>query len=81
MNDLVDMDTQEKPPYCKTDFNDDGKVDDIDLNIFLLTIGKVDWTLLPAFCICDTDGNDHDIDGEYLDVLATEFGRSDCQQR
>ncbi len=65
--------------FCKADFNDDGKVDDSDLNIFSFAIGETDCTWLPDLCDFDTDG-DRDVDGADLAVLAAEFDRVGCQQ-
>ena len=67
---------QEHP--CKADFNDDGKVDDADLNIFSFAMGQLDCILLPALCDCDIEGDDNDIDGADLQVLAAAFGRTEC---
>jgi hypothetical protein len=68
----------DQPIFCKADFNDDGKVDDTDLNIFSQAMGEIDCTWWPAYCECDMD-NDKDVDGTDLAVLTAEFGRKDCQ--
>jgi hypothetical protein len=64
--------------YCKADFNDDGKVDDSDIEIFSIAMGATDCTWWPDLCVCDTEGNDNDIDGADLAELAVEFGRTNC---
>jgi hypothetical protein len=66
------------PPICKADFNDDKIVDKTDLETFSIAMGKADCTLLPDLCDCDIEGDDNDIDGADLAVLAAEFGREDC---
>ena len=65
------------PPICKADFNDDGKVNYIDLETLSPAMGELDCTLWPGLCDCDTDA-DNDVDGADLGALATEFGRTDC---
>jgi hypothetical protein len=65
-------------PMCRADFNNDKIVDEMDLKIFSFAIGETDCTWWPDLCICDTDGDDNDIDGADLAVLASEFGRTDC---
>lgn len=64
-------------PYYITDVNDDGIMNDSDLNLFSYAFGEIDCTLFPAICQCDTD-DDNDIDGADIAVLVSDFGRADC---
>ena len=70
--------TYYKPPDCKSDFNDDGKVDNDDLELFSIAMGESDCTSRPALCDYDIEGDDSDIDGADLSVLASEFGWDNC---
>jgi parallel beta-helix repeat protein len=74
----VDMGADEYFPYCKADFNNDGKVDGIDLETFSFALGEANCTLFPSLCDCDIEGDDDDIDGADLKVLTAEFDRTDC---
>jgi len=64
-------------PLCKADFNNDGNVNESDLDLFSFAVGTTDCTLSPDLCDCDTD-SDNDVDGADLTVLTAEFGRDDC---
>ena len=65
---------------CKADFNDDGNVNESDLDLFSLAVGTPDCTLSPALCDCDTD-SDNDVDAADLAVLSAEFGRTGCRKK
>ena len=64
-------------PTLAADVNDDGIMNDSDLNSFSYAFGETDCTSLPAICIGDTD-DDKDIDGKDIALLALDFGSADC---
>ena len=66
------------PPVCKADFNVDGIVNETDLSIFSIAMGDTNCSLWPTHCDCDIEGDDNDIDGLDLSILADDFGREDC---
>ena len=41
-------------------------------------MGEPDCTVSATLCTYDIEGDDNDIDGADLSVLAAEFGREDC---
>ena len=61
---------------CKADFNNDNIVDGTDVEIFSIAMGKKNCTLSPPLCNSDIEGDDNDIDGADLAVLASEYGRN-----
>jgi hypothetical protein len=66
------------PPVCKADFNVDKIVNETDLYLFSIAMGDANCSWWPTHCDCDSEGDDNDIDGADLSILADEFGREDC---
>ena len=68
--------TDDDTPYCKGDFNRDGKVNLIDLGIFAADFGRTD-----CYCNGNCEGDftyDGDVDGSDLAAFALEYTRDDC---
>lgn len=68
--------TEDDSRYCKGDFNRDGNVDRLDLDIFASDFGRTD-----CHCAGDCEGDfnyDGDADGSDFAAFAAESGRKDC---
>ena len=61
---------------CRSDFNFDGIVDELDLDMFSYEFGTANCS---GSCGCDTNRDD-DVDGNDLLKITIETGRSDCDQ-
>ena len=61
---------------CRSDFNFDGIVDELDLYMFSYEFGTANCNVS---CGCDTNRDD-DVDGNDLLKITIESGRSDCDQ-
>ena len=68
--------TEDDIPYCKGDFDRNGRVDKADLEVFAEDFGRMDCALNGT---CEGDFTyDGDVDGSDLTVFADEYGREDC---
>jgi len=66
----------DETPYCRGDFDRNGRVDKVDLSIFADDFGRADCFLNGT---CEGDFTyDGDVDGTDLAVFAAEYGREDC---
>jgi hypothetical protein len=64
------------PEPCEGDFNEDQKVDRLDLPYFCDDFGKMDCN-----GDCDSDGDgDQDADGKDLAAIIADYGRTDCPE-
>ena len=59
---------------CPGDFDNDGDVDDSDLQIFALDFGRTDCGI---GCAADFEP-DGDVDGSNFAIFTADFGRIDC---
>lgn len=70
------MITEDETPYCKGDFDRNGRVDEEDLSVFAADFGRTDCYLNGA---CEGDFTyDGDVDGADLAVFSADYGREDC---
>ena len=60
---------------CRADFDADGLVGDVDIDIHSSEFGNTEL----ADSAADTD-DDEDVDGKDLNRLTSDFGRTDCDQ-